>query len=129
MLQQDQPDEFVIATGKQHSVRDFVNAAAKEMGIKLDWEEKGEHEHARVYSCERSYPGINVGDIVVRVDPRYYRPTEVETLLGDPSKAREVLGWEPKISFETMVSEMVRTDLQLAHEDALVRADRDWPAG
>ena len=83
MLQQDQPDDFVIATGTQHSVRDFVNAAAKEMGIKLDWEEKGEHEHAQVYSCDKDYPGINVGDILVRIDPRYYRPTEVETLLGD----------------------------------------------
>ena len=129
MLQQDQPDEFVIATGTQHSVRDYVNAAAKEMGIKLDWEEKGEHEHARVYSCDKDYPGINVGDILVRIDPRYYRPTEVETLLGDASKAREVLGWVPKISFKEMVSEMVRVDLQLAHEDALVKADRNWPGG
>ena len=82
-----------------------------------------------VYSCDKDYPGINVGDILVRIDPRYYRPTEVETLLGDASKAREVLGWVPKISFEDMVSEMVRVDLQLAHEDALVRADRNWPGG
>ena len=129
MLQQDQPDDFVIATGTQHSVRDFVDASARAMGIKLDWEEKGEHEHARVFSCDKDYAGINVGDILVRVDPGYYRPTEVETLLGDASKAKEVLGWEPKISFERMVEEMVENDLRLAHEEALVRADRDWPGG
>nr|NIP17289.1 NAD-dependent epimerase/dehydratase family protein [Xanthomonadales bacterium]NIX12079.1 NAD-dependent epimerase/dehydratase family protein [Xanthomonadales bacterium] len=129
MLQQDEPDDYVIATGEQHSVRDFVDAAARAMGIKLDWEGQGESEQARVYSCEESYPGLNIGDVVVKVDPRYYRPAEVETLLGDAGKARDVLGWAPKISFEQMVGEMVRCDLQLAHEEALIEADRGWPEG
>jgi GDPmannose 4,6-dehydratase len=124
MLQQDEPDDFVIATGKQHSVRDFVDVSASAMGIKLDWEEQGQNEHARVFSCEENYAGINVGDILVRVDPRYYRPAEVETLLGDASKAKKELGWEPKISFKQMVEEMVANDLRLAREEALVKADR-----
>jgi GDPmannose 4,6-dehydratase len=127
MLQQGSPDDYVIATGEQHSVRDFVNAAAGDMGIKLDWEEQGEHEHARVFSCAESYPGINVGDILVRVDRRYYRPAEVETLLGDASKARKVLGWKPRYTFEQMVAEMVRNDLREAREQAMIKADRRWP--
>ena len=122
MLQQDQPDDFVIATGEQHSVRDFVDGSARAMGIKLDWEESGENEHARVGSCDETYAGINVGDVIVRVDPRYYRPAEVETLLGDPSKAKKILGWEPKISFEQMVEEMVENGADITvkwhfHED------------
>ena len=129
MLQQDQPDDFVIATGVQHSVRDFVNAAAMAMDFELAWEGQGEQEYARVSSCDLVYPWLVVGDVVVKVDPGYYRPAEVETLLGDASKAREVLGWEPKISFEQMVEEMVENDLRLAREEALVRVDRDWPSG
>jgi GDPmannose 4,6-dehydratase len=129
MLQQDVPDDYVIATGEQHSVRDFVNATAREMGIKLDWEESGEHEHARVYSCEKTYHGIDVGDIIVRVDSRYYRPTEVETLLGDPSKAKDTLGWQPRYTFDQLVGEMVRNDMREAHEVALIRSDRRWPEG
>jgi GDPmannose 4,6-dehydratase len=129
MLQQDAPGDYVIATGEQHSVRDFVNAAAGFMGIKLDWEGQGEREHARVYSCETSYSGINVGDVLVRIDPRYYRPAEVDTLLGDASRARKELGWAPKIPFEDMVEEMVKSDLRLAHEEALIEADRGWPKG
>ncbi len=124
MLQQQEPDDYVIATGVQHSVRDFVNAAAKQMGLSLDWEGQGEHEHARVCTAQKDYPGIVVGDILVRIDPKYYRPAEVETLLGDATKARKELGWKPKISFEQMVEEMVDNDLQLAHEEALVNADR-----
>jgi GDPmannose 4,6-dehydratase len=129
MLQQDQPDDYVIATGVQHSVRDFVNASAKAMEIKLDWEGEGQKEQARVNSCDEDYHGINVGDVLVKIDPRYYRPAEVETLLGDSSKARKALGWAPKISFDQMVEEMVENDLRLAHEEALVKADRNWPAG
>jgi GDPmannose 4,6-dehydratase len=129
MLQQDRPADYVIATGEQHSVRDFVNAAAAAMGLKLDWEGEEENELARVCSCEVSYPGINVGDVVLKVDPRYYRPAEVETLLGDATRARRALGWEPKISFEQMVEEMAATDLRLAREEALVKADRGWPEG
>jgi GDPmannose 4,6-dehydratase len=112
MLQQDQPEDFVIATGVQYSVRDFVNAAAKELGIEMRWEGKGVDEK-----------GYNVatGKCIVQVDPRYFRPTEVETLLGDPSKARQKLGWTPKTTFQELVSEMVREDLKAAERDELVK--------
>ncbi len=112
MLQQDQPDDFVIATGMQHTVRDMVSVSAKELGIAIRWEGKGIDEK-----------GINVanGKTIVAVDPTYFRPTEVDTLLGDPTKAKEMLGWEPKISFEEMVKEMVKTDLEEAKRDELVQ--------
>jgi GDPmannose 4,6-dehydratase len=112
MLQQEQPEDFVIATGVQYSVRDFVNAAAKELGMEIRWEGKGVDEK-----------GINVatGKHIVQVDPRYFRPTEVETLLGDPTKAREKLGWTPKTTFQELVSEMVREDLKSAERDELVK--------
>ncbi len=112
MLQQDHPEDFVIATGVQYSVRDFVNAAAKELGIEMRWEGKGVDEK-----------GFNVatGKCIVQVDPRYFRPTEVETLLGDPTKAREKLGWTPKTTFQELVSEMVREDLKSAERDELVK--------
>jgi GDPmannose 4,6-dehydratase len=110
MLQQDQPDDFVIATGKQFSVRQFVEIAAAELGMKVTWSGSGVDE---VGTDQK-------GNVIVRVDPRYFRPTEVETLLGDPTKAREKLGWEPRITFEDMVSEMVREDLKIAERDSLV---------
>ena len=110
MLQQDEPDDFVIATGEQHSVRDFVNLAAKELGIDVRWEGEG--------ADEKGYDQ-KTGKCIVEVDPRYYRPTEVETLLGDPTKAKEKLGWIPKTSFQDLVSEMVVEDLKAAERDAL----------
>ena len=115
MLQQDQPEDFVIATGVQFSVRDFVNAAAKELGMALIWEGSGVDEVG--YLLE----GGQKGAAIVRVDPRYFRPTEVETLLGDPTKAREKLGWTPKVPFEDLVAEMVREDLKSAERDELVK--------
>jgi len=110
MLQQDTPDDYVIATGEQHSVREFVELSAKELGIAIKWEGEGVNEK-----------GINIADgkTIVAVDPRYFRPTEVETLLGDPSKAKKNLGWEPKITFNELVSEMVQTDLEEAKKDKL----------
>ena len=111
MLQQEQPEDFVIATGVQNSVRDFVNIAASELGIDIHWKGNGIDEKG--YDAE--------GNCIVLVDPRYFRPTEVETLLGDPSKAKDKLGWDPKISFEELVSEMVREDLKSAKRDALVK--------
>ena len=112
MLQQDQPDDFCIATGVQFSVRDFVNTAYAHIGKSIRWDGKG--------ADEKGYDA-KTGDCIVAVDARYFRPTEVETLLGDPSKAKEKLGWEPKITFEDMVHEMMENDLQLAKRDSLVK--------
>ena len=111
MLQQEQPEDFVIATGVQYSVRDFVNIATKELGIAMRWEGEG--------LSEKGYD--DTGKCIVSVDPRYFRPTEVETLLGDPSKAKAKLGWEPKITFGELVKEMVREDLKSAERDELVK--------
>ena len=114
MLQQDEPDDFVIATGMQYSVRDFINAAAVELDMKVRWEGRGLEEVGYWTAPAGEKP-------IVRVDPRYFRPTEVETLLGDPTKAREKLGWTPKISFQDLVSEMVREDFKTAQRDELVK--------
>ena len=110
MLQQEAPEDFAIATGEQYSVRDFVDAAAKELGIPIRWKGKGIDEKG--YNKE-------TGACIIEVDKRYFRPTEVETLLGDPTKAREKLGWIPKVSFQDLVSEMVISDLRDAERDAL----------
>ncbi|MCX5871349.1 MAG: GDP-mannose 4,6-dehydratase [Deltaproteobacteria bacterium] len=111
MLQQDKPEDFVIATGVQYSVRDFVNAAAKELGMSIRWDGVGMDEKGYDHS----------GKCIVAVDPRYFRPAEVETLLGDPTKAKEKLGWTPKITFDELVAEMVREDLKAAERDELVK--------
>ena len=111
LMQQEQPEDWVIATGQQHSVRDFVNTAAEELGMKIIWQESGVDETGTDQN----------GKIIVRVDSRYFRPTEVETLLGDPTKAREKLGWTPKITFRELVTEMVREDLKAAERDELVK--------
>jgi GDPmannose 4,6-dehydratase len=111
MLQQEQPEDFVIATGVQYSVRDFVNAAAKELGMVITWRGKGVEEKGYDTS----------GKCIIAVDPRYFRPTEVETLLGDPTKAKQKLGWTPKITFHELVAEMVREDLKSAERDELVK--------
>jgi len=147
MLQQEKPEDFVIATGVQYSVRDFVNAAAKELGMNIRWEGQGVNEKGyldpvgaapspRMLASEirgEGAPPTNpaptsttttaapTGKCIVAVDPRYFRPTEVETLLGDASKARDKLGWTPKISFADLVAEMVREDLKAAERDELVK--------
>lgn len=119
MLQQDVADDFVIATGKQISVRDFVNLSAKELGIELEFSGEGVEEIGKVKSITgENAPALSVGDVIVRVDPRYFRPAEVETLLGDPTKAKEKLGWFPEITVEEMCSEMVRHDLSIAKQHA-----------
>jgi GDPmannose 4,6-dehydratase len=117
ILQQPQPDDFVLATGVQYSVRDFVDAAARELGLAITWSGSGVDEIGRDAK----------GRTVVAVDPRYFRPAEVETLLGDAAKARETLGWTPRTSFAQLVSEMVRKDLESAERDALVR-EHGYPA-
>ena len=114
MLQQPEPDDYVIATGEQHSVRDFLQVAAGHLDMQLEWQGTGVDEFA--------VDKVS-GDTIVRIDPRYFRPTEVETLLGDSSKAKAQLGWEPEISFADMVEEMVTSDLRLARRDALVQRE------
>ena len=125
MLQQNKPEDFVIATGVQYSVRDFVNAAARELGMQIRWEGKGAEEKGYLLT-----PSHLVGEgggegvkekCIVAVDPRYFRPTEVETLLGDASKAKNKLGWTPKITFKELVAEMVREDLKAAERDELIK--------
>ena len=121
MLQQQQPRDYVIASGVQHSVRCFVDLAAAELGIKLRWRGEGVDEIGTVAAVARTDLRCAEGDVVVRVDPRYFRPTEVDTLLGDASKARRDLGWQPRTSFDELVREMVQADLRIARRDALVR--------
>jgi len=124
MLQQEVADDFVIATGKQISVRDFVKLSAKYAGIELEFTGEAEEEIATVTSVDSSIsPAVKVGDVIVRVDPRYYRPAEVETLLGDPTKAKEKLGWTPEITVEEMCEEMVEADLTAAKKSALLRQE------
>jgi GDPmannose 4,6-dehydratase len=125
MLQQDKPRDFVIATGVQHSVRDFVNISASKMGLELTWKGEGVEEHAVVSSTAHDEHHFRPGDVIVRIDPRYYRPAEVETLLGDASLARDILGWAAKTTFEQLVKEMIESDLQIAMEDAMIKNHRD----
>ena len=150
MLQQDEPEDFVVATGEQHSVREFINAAAQALGLSLEWEGDGVEEVGKVAYFDRdkllsllnqqmsgdqsltkdafindtiavldANPRLQVGEILVRIDPRYFRPAEVETLLGDPSKAKEKLGWTPEVNFESLVQEMVEVDFSEARRDQL----------
>ncbi|WP_183324217.1 GDP-mannose 4,6-dehydratase [Halomonas cerina] len=122
MLQQDEAEDFVIATGKQISVRDFIRLSAEELGITLRFEGQGVDEMAIVARIEGDkVPALKVGDVIVRVDPRYFRPAEVETLLGDPSKAKAKLGWEPEITVQEMCAEMVAEDLKVAKRHALLK--------
>ncbi len=122
MLQQDQPEDFVIATGIQYSVRDFVDMAAAELGLTLGWEGKGVEERAIVTDIKgNKTPALNKGDVILRVDPRYFRPAEVETLLGDPSKAKQKLGWVPEITVPELCAEMVAEDLKIARRHALMK--------
>lgn len=121
MLQQDKPDDFVIATGIQYSVREFVQYAAAELGITIGFKGSGVDEIGVVESVKDRDMRVAVGSVVVRVDPRYFRPTEVETLLGDPTKAHQKLGWTPSTSFDSLVKEMVQADYQVAKRDALVK--------
>jgi GDPmannose 4,6-dehydratase len=122
MLQLPAPEDFVIATGIQRSVRDFVNAVAAEYGIQLDWQGRGKDETARVAkSSNKRFSELKNGQTVVRVDPHYFRPSEVDSLLGDASKAKAKLGWKPEIGFKDLVAEMAREDLALAERDLLAR--------
>jgi GDPmannose 4,6-dehydratase len=124
MLQQAEPEDYVIATGEQHSVREFVDAAAREAGIELAWSGKGAREIGavkRTWEAGGVKPAVKPGDGIVRVDPRYYRPAEVDTLLGDAAKARRKLGWKPKVGFAALVKEMMASDLAEAQKEVTVR--------
>ncbi len=122
MLQQDKPVDYVIATGVQYSVRDFIDKSARELGITLKFEGKGIDEKGVVAAIEgNNAPAVKVGDVLIQVDPGYFRPTEVETLLGDPSKAKDELGWIPEITLDEMVKEMIEYDLDQAKRHALLK--------
>ena len=121
-VQQEEAEDFVISTGKQISVREFVRMSAQELGIELVFNGKGNNEVATIVSISgNKSPALSVGDIIVRVNPRYFRPAEVETLLGDPSKAKELLGWEPEITVEEMCAEMMAHDLDQAKQNVLLK--------
>jgi GDPmannose 4,6-dehydratase len=121
MLQQPQPEDFVIATGVQHSVREFVEMAARELGIEVAFEGEGVGEVGRVKRVQDKRARVKPGDVIARVDPRYFRPTEVEALLGDPTKARTKLHWSPKITLSDMVAEMVNADYTAARRDSMIK--------
>ena len=123
MLQQDVPEDFVIATGQQFSVREFICWTAQELGLTLRFEGTGVNERGVVEAVEGNIAAsVKPGDVIVRVDPRYFRPAEVETLLGDPAKAKEKLGWTPEITAREMCAEMVAADLDTARSHALLKA-------
>ncbi len=126
MLQHKTPEDFVIATGKQYSVRQFVSWAAEELGVVLRFEGDGVNEIGVVDSIICDHPiSVSVGDVICRVDPRYFRPAEVETLLGDPSKAMQLLGWEPQVTAREMCAEMVASDLKLARDSPVLKSSID----
>jgi GDPmannose 4,6-dehydratase len=121
MLQQDHPEDFVIATGVQYSVRDFILWSAKELGFMIKFEGQGLNETGVVTKIQgNKCPSLAVGDVIIKIDERYFRPTEVETLLGDPTKAEKLLGWKPQISAQEMCAEMVAADLQSAQKTSLL---------
>ncbi len=122
MLQQDSPEDFVIATGVQYSVRQFIKWSAQELGIEIEFKGSGEEEEGVVAKISGDKaPAIKTGDVIIKVDPRYFRPAEVETLLGNPAKAKRVLGWEPSITVQEMCAEMVKEDLVVVQNEVLVR--------
>jgi len=130
MLQQDEPDDFCIATGIQYSVRDFINFACDHIGVKLEYKGEGINEKGIIKSIDKNNQIIkrsklniqnSIGKTIISVDEKYFRPTEVEALLGDPSKAKEKLGWKPKVTFEEMVHEMMENDINIAKRDSLVK--------
>jgi len=122
MLQQDEPEDFVIATGVQYSVRQFISWSAAELGVTLEFTGTGTEEIATITAIEGDKaPALNIGDVIMRIDPRYFRPAEVETLLGDPAKAKAKLGWVPEITVQEMCAEMVSEDLKTARRHALLK--------
>ena len=121
MLQQEEANDFVIATGQQITVREFIVLAAKELGVEIEFQGKGLDEIGVVIAVDKSIsPEISIGDVIIRINPKYFRPTEVETLLGDSSKAKNLLGWEPEITIGELCAEMVAYDLEKAKQNALL---------
>jgi len=129
MLQQDIPEDFVIATGLQYSVKTFIELSASKLGIKISWEGSGANTTGHVNEISGvDAPAIKVGDVIVKIDPRYFRPAEVETLLGDPTRAKERLGWVPRISLQQMIDEMVAYDLDQARQHMLLKSNGFRPS-
>jgi GDPmannose 4,6-dehydratase len=123
MLQQNTPEDFVIATGVQYSVRQFIQWTANELGFEIKFEGQGIDEKGIVTKTNKDIaPALKVGDVIIKIDPRYFRPTEVDTLLGDPSKAKQKLGWTPQISAQEICAEMVASDLIKARQQALLKS-------
>ena len=123
MLQQETPEDFVIATGVQYTVRQFIEWSATELGVSLSFEGEGVNERAIVTGIKGDHaPALKVGDVIMQIDPRYFRPTEVETLLGDPTKAKQKLGWVPEITVQEMCREMVASDLLQSKQHALLHS-------
>jgi GDPmannose 4,6-dehydratase len=123
MLQQEEPKDYVIATGVQYSVRQFIEKAAAQLGIIIRWQGEGREEEGIIEALTIPHPLLSIGEVIVRIDARYFRPAEVETLLGDPAKAKAELGWVPEITLDEMVEEMVAHDLDLARRHALLKAN------
>jgi GDPmannose 4,6-dehydratase len=121
MLQQPRPEDYVIASGESHSVRDFIQAAAAQIDLQIDWKGKGADEVGVLARASPRWPAAKAGQTVVRMDPRYLRPSEVDTLLGDATKAHQQLGWKPRIGFRELVAEMMEQDLRLAEREELAR--------
>jgi GDPmannose 4,6-dehydratase len=122
MLQQERPKDFVIATGMQYSIKDFIQFSASELGLKINFSGTKENEIGWIEEItENQFPNLKVGDEIIRVDKKYFRPSEVETLLGDSSKAREELGWKPEIAIQNLCKEMIAQDLKDAKEESLLR--------
>ena len=125
MLQEDTPDDFVIATGKQYSVREFIKWSARELGLEISFSGNGIDEIATIENINGDLaPALKVGDVIMKIDPRYFRPAEVETLLGDPSKAKNKLGWVPEITAQEMCAEMVSRRLQSSQKS--INSKRSW---
>ncbi len=121
ILQQDRPDDFVIATGKNFSVRDFILKSFQNLGIEISFKGKGKKEVGYISVINQPASHLKIGDVVIKVDPEYYRPTEVDTLLGDSSKARKILKWKPKYNFDSIVKEMIESDLEIAKKEKLIK--------
>ena len=129
ILQQDKPDDYVLATGETHTVREFVEKSFEKVGIKVEWQGKGISEKGIISKIDNNINHLKEGDIVVEIDPRYFRPTEVDILVGDATKARNKLGWKPRYTFEQLIDDMIEADLRLAEKEIHLKKGGYWKQG